>query len=217
VTQGKTLHPRLPFHTEIALYDAFIWKGKSEVSWLWHDTQKYYIFIAIGLCGFYLWDSVQIQIDQKENLASAGGQVSPNAVNLLKLTSSLIEKSKKNSSLCMFDCAFHEVALSVMRLPLRRLLSPSSGRPDGGGSKDLWNVGKLLPDYTVLQPRRQQSSYSPPWEPQILLRLLLVFSSTLRALRLIRAGLAKLLAAWCEQNQPLHFINCLYVVVLRAT
>jgi hypothetical protein len=34
--------------------------------------------------------------------------------------------------------------------------------PDDGGSKDLRNVGKLLPDYTVLQPRRQQSSYSPP-------------------------------------------------------
>jgi hypothetical protein len=31
-------------------------------------------------------------------------------------------------------------------------------RPDDGGSKDLWNVGKILPDYTVLQPRRQQSS-----------------------------------------------------------
>jgi hypothetical protein len=31
-------------------------------------------------------------------------------------------------------------------------------RPNDGGSKDLWNVGKLLPDYTVLQPRRQQSS-----------------------------------------------------------
>jgi hypothetical protein len=30
--------------------------------------------------------------------------------------------------------------------------------PDDGGSKDLWNVGKLLPDYTVLQPRTQQSS-----------------------------------------------------------
>jgi hypothetical protein len=26
----------------------------------------------------------------------------------------------------------------------------------------------LLPDYTALQPRRQPSSYSPPWEPQIL-------------------------------------------------
>jgi hypothetical protein len=42
-------------------------------------------------------------------------------------------------------------------------------RPDDGGSKDLWNVGTLLPDYTALQPRRQPSSYSPPWEPQILL------------------------------------------------
>jgi hypothetical protein len=42
-------------------------------------------------------------------------------------------------------------------------------RPDDGDSKDLWNVGKLLPDYTALQPGRQPSSYSPPWEPQILL------------------------------------------------
>jgi hypothetical protein len=33
-------------------------------------------------------------------------------------------------------------------------------RPDDGGSKDFWNVGKLLPDYTVLQPRRQQSSWA---------------------------------------------------------
>jgi hypothetical protein len=28
-----------------------------------------------------------------------------------------------------------------------------------GGSKDVWNVGKLLPDYTALQPRRQPSSH----------------------------------------------------------
>jgi hypothetical protein len=41
--------------------------------------------------------------------------------------------------------------------------------PDDGGSKDLWNAGKLLPHYTALQPRRQPYSYSPPWEPQILL------------------------------------------------
>jgi hypothetical protein len=41
-------------------------------------------------------------------------------------------------------------------------------RHDDRGSKDLWNVGKLLPDYTALQPGRQPSSYSPPWEPQIL-------------------------------------------------
>jgi hypothetical protein len=31
-------------------------------------------------------------------------------------------------------------------------------RPDNGGSKYLWNVDKLLPDYMVLQPRRQPSS-----------------------------------------------------------
>jgi hypothetical protein len=43
-------------------------------------------------------------------------------------------------------------------------------RPDDEGSKDLWNVGKLLPDYMVLQPRRQLSSYSLLWEPQIPLR-----------------------------------------------
>jgi hypothetical protein len=48
-------------------------------------------------------------------------------------------------------------------------------RPDDGGSKDLWNVGKLLPDYTALQPRRQPSSYSPPWEPQILLKHFLYY------------------------------------------
>jgi hypothetical protein len=41
--------------------------------------------------------------------------------------------------------------------------------PDDGGSKVLWNDGKLLPDYTALQPRRQSPSYSPPWEPETLL------------------------------------------------
>jgi hypothetical protein len=39
--------------------------------------------------------------------------------------------------------------------------------PDDGGSKHLWNVGKLLPDHTAHYPRRQPSSYSPQWEPQI--------------------------------------------------
>jgi hypothetical protein len=31
----------------------------------------------------------------------------------------------------------------------------------------LWNVGKLLPDYTAQQPRRQPYSYSPPRESEI--------------------------------------------------
>jgi hypothetical protein len=37
---------------------------------------------------------------------------------------------------------------------------PSSGRPDDGGSKNLWNVGKFSPDYTSQQSRRQKSSHS---------------------------------------------------------
>jgi hypothetical protein len=48
-------------------------------------------------------------------------------------------------------------------------------RPDDGGRKDLWNVGKLLLDYTALQPTRQPSSYSPPWEPQIVVNLGIFF------------------------------------------
>jgi hypothetical protein len=39
--------------------------------------------------------------------------------------------------------------------------------PDDGGSKHLWNVGQFLPDYTAQHPRRQPSSFSPPWEPGI--------------------------------------------------
>jgi hypothetical protein len=36
------------------------------------------------------------------------------------------------------------------------------------GTCCLWNVSKLLPDYMVLQPRRQPSSYLLLWKPQIL-------------------------------------------------
>jgi hypothetical protein len=39
--------------------------------------------------------------------------------------------------------------------------------PDDEGSKHLWNVGKILVDYTAQLPGRQSSSYSPPWEHQI--------------------------------------------------
>jgi hypothetical protein len=38
------------------------------------------------------------------------------------------------------------------------------------GMKHLWNVGKQIPVYMGLQPRRQPSSYSPPQKLQFLLR-----------------------------------------------
>jgi hypothetical protein len=40
---------------------------------------------------------------------------------------------------------------------LIRLLPPASDRPDEGGRKHLWNVGKLLPDHTVQRTRSQSS------------------------------------------------------------
>jgi hypothetical protein len=39
--------------------------------------------------------------------------------------------------------------------------------PGDGGNKLLWNVDQSLPDYMVLHPIWQLSSYSSPWEPQI--------------------------------------------------
>jgi hypothetical protein len=51
-------------------------------------------------------------------------------------------------------------------------------RPDDGGIRYLWNVGKRLPDCTAKRPRRQSSSCLPPWGPEVYLALfvLLIWS-----------------------------------------
>jgi hypothetical protein len=67
---------------------------------------------------------------------------------------------------------------SLVEIYQRDELWAMSHRPDDGGSKVLWNAGKFLPDYTALKPRRQPSSYQPPWGPQILLRISLVICQT---------------------------------------
>jgi hypothetical protein len=51
---------------------------------------------------------------------------------------------------------FWVVALYSLVEVYRRFKGPCQG--DDGGSKDLLNFSKLLPDYTALQPRRQPSS-----------------------------------------------------------
>jgi hypothetical protein len=43
-----------------------------------------------------------------------------------------------------------------------RSLPTMTHRPDDGGSKDLWNDGKLLPDYTALQPKDSRLRFSLP-------------------------------------------------------
>jgi hypothetical protein len=46
-------------------------------------------------------------------------------------------------------------------VPISQTDSLHMAYPDDGGSKYLWNVGKLLPDYMALQPKRQPSSLFP--------------------------------------------------------
>jgi hypothetical protein len=49
-----------------------------------------------------------------------------------------------------------------------------TGRPDDGGSKYQWNVGKLLPKYTAQKHIKQSYSFSPPWQPEILPTIMLM-------------------------------------------
>jgi hypothetical protein len=65
---------------------------------------------------------------------------------------------------CLLGCSTVQSGRSLPTFQ-SSLLPPSSGRwwaigdrPDDGDSKDFWYVGKRLPDYTALQPRRQPSS-----------------------------------------------------------
>jgi hypothetical protein len=51
-----------------------------------------------------------------------------------------------------------------------------------GGSKHLWNVCKLLPHYTAQHPRRQSSSYSPPWKTWNLIISILSYMNTVHSL-----------------------------------
>jgi hypothetical protein len=82
----------------------------------------------------------------------------------------MLHKANKNyKDGCLLGCSavWTDFSLSTFQ---SSVLPPSSGRwwwPDDGGSTDLWNVGKLIAVYMALHPRRQPSSYSPPWEPQI--------------------------------------------------
>jgi hypothetical protein len=97
------------------------------------------------------------------------------AVNSNLSTTSTRDVSGSQGDECEDYCLLRRCTVSCGRnIPTfqRRLLPQSSQkrvnhRPDDGGSKILWNIGKLTPDYTAQQPRRQPSSYSSPWEPEI--------------------------------------------------
>jgi hypothetical protein len=56
------------------------------------------------------------------------------------------------------------------------------------GAYCLWKVGQFLPDYKTKHPKRQPSSYLPPWEPEISAKTLIgyrnddIYTIRLRAL-----------------------------------
>jgi hypothetical protein len=64
-------------------------------------------------------------------------------------------------------------------------------------------VSKLLPDYTAQQSRRRQSSYTPPWEPEISLRDTLVISWLTNFL------FDRIEETECFQNRPISNISVL--------
>jgi hypothetical protein len=61
-----------------------------------------------------------------------------------------------------FNCSFAVVwaiCWTYFPSPLPFSVRGFPRHPDGGGSTDLWNAGKLIPVYTALQPRRQPPSW----------------------------------------------------------
>jgi ABC-type nickel/cobalt efflux system permease component RcnA len=90
------------------------------------------------------------------------------------------------------------------RSPFRRHHQGRHHRSDDGPSKNLWNIGKLIPDCTALQPRRQPSTYSPPWGRQIL-PILRTTCSFLRQFCFITTNRSK----FRIQNRPFQTVGLL--------
>jgi hypothetical protein len=65
-----------------------------------------------------------------------------------------------------------QIRIRQIYLKTMRCLHHQGVRPDDGGSKHLWNVGKLLPDYTArnnlkdsyLYTRRRKNLKSHKWQ-----------------------------------------------------
>jgi hypothetical protein len=71
--------------------------------------------------------------------------------NVISLRTLHQEISRSTAKLSTSQTGFEVLTAVSMKIAVFWVVAPC---------KDLWNVGKLLPDYTVLQPRRQQSSTS---------------------------------------------------------
>jgi hypothetical protein len=75
----------------------------------------------------------------------------------------------------------------------------------GVGSKHLWNISKLLPDYIAQHPKRLTSSYLPLWIPEISLTKRSSSSVTLQPIFCI-CCLSEVLADLLELLQKLRTV-----------
>jgi hypothetical protein len=83
-----------------------------------------------------------------------------------KQVAALLLSKQQYEDGCILGCSAVQIGISLPTFPE---VNHKNDRPDDGGNTGLWNAEELLPVYTVPQPRIQPSSYSPPWESEILL------------------------------------------------
>jgi hypothetical protein len=62
---------------------------------------------------------------------------------------------------------FRLVEMDRLSEVLTTTIMTMSNDLDYGGSRHHWDVSQYLPDYTAQHPRRQLSSHSPSWVPEI--------------------------------------------------
>jgi hypothetical protein len=127
------------------------------VTWFFYDGRK--ISRLLG-CSMPMW-----------NLFLSDGTVCVCTVQLLSFMLNMLEVLarltilKTKNTFCIiiswFSCSVYaETRQNRPDEMHHQLVLPSQAllaSPDDGGSKDLWNVRKRLPDYTVIQSRRQPS------------------------------------------------------------
>jgi hypothetical protein len=118
----------------------------------------------------HLWNFCVLQRVHLSNLVgdAADSSLKISAASLFPAARKLVTAAKEISS-GLPD--YSNCCTFLFLLLLLHSVKSFTGRP----ACRLWNVGKRLPDCTALQLRKQPSSYSPPWEPQILLFHIVVY------------------------------------------
>jgi hypothetical protein len=93
------------------------------------------------------------------------------------------------------------LGLKVRTTPIISAMCASS--PWCWSHAHLWNVGILLPDYTAQQPRRQSSSHSPPWEPEVSRRFLAYLTMLFPLNRLVPTWRRMVVIVWMIHCQDM--------------